>query len=974
MCPTTKPSWLPKALRFERVGKPLVISCIVALASPPAYSVDLDPDALQAIERMESPGRASLGSESLPMNDNREAWERKDLDAPSMYMHPAMAGTSASLTSADDAFWSDGFGIPAPQQGTNSTIWALLEFGDALVVGGDFSLAGNVAANRIARWDGTQWATLGSGLNGTVFALASYNGELIAGGTFTTAGGASATYIARWDGSAWAPLGAGVNAPVRALQVHDGILYVGGDFSSAGGASANQVAAWDGTSWSALGPGLGGGFIALGVRALTVYNGQVVAGGFFTNSGNRSINRIATWDGTAWQPVGVWTIDTVYSLIVHDGDLIAGSVVWNPDFGSWPQMIRRFDGVSWLPMGTGPLDHPYPNAVRWLAIFNGQLIATGQFPRAGGTTVNFVSRWDGTGWRALASGTNNNVFALAEFDGKLFAGGEFTQATGVPAQRLASWDGSAWSGLPVAPTGVGLNGTVWDLYEHGGRLIAGGEFTMAGAVLASRVAAFDGSAWTALGLGLNGRVFAFTTYQGDLVAGGEFTRSGQSRALYLARWDGSAWQEFQGGVGGPVHALTVFEDELVVGGDFESAGSTAARKIARWTGSEWQAIGDGFEGGFEDLGVRALVVFKHRLYVGGHFTLSGSQALSYIARWDRDDGSWQPVGDGLPAAGYALLADEKRLYAGSVVWSQGTGTWADVVRQWPGNWKSLGDGELAPPFPNAGRALAFRGGRLILGGQFPDAAGAAVNYLAKWDGNSWLPFGSGTNAPVLAVANFQGNLYVGGQFTAAGNKPSLFMARWQGPPDVVFTAQDFQVLAMEGAVRVSWALTPDVASAVEELYVERRAADGSFVDVSGPMLPLPAMTVDDLVDPRQVQTYRLQLIPLFGNPVATGAISNRPARKHGSRSELLSVEQVESEALQIRFEIAESDTPIRIAFYDIRGRLIGQLEGGMYAPGVYSQRWNLADGSGVAVPRGVYLVALESGSERATRKVVVVRP
>jgi hypothetical protein len=60
--------------------------------------------------------------------------------------------------------------------------------------------------------------------------------ELVAGGFFTTAGGVAAEYIAKWDGSSWSPLGGGMNDWVDALEVFDdGIglsaLYAGGYFS-----------------------------------------------------------------------------------------------------------------------------------------------------------------------------------------------------------------------------------------------------------------------------------------------------------------------------------------------------------------------------------------------------------------------------------------------------------------------------------------------------------------------------------------------------------------------------------------------------------------------------------------------------------------------------------------------------------------------------------------------------------------------
>jgi hypothetical protein len=84
-------------------------------------------------------------------------------------------------------------------------------------------------------------------MNGGVRSLAVYDDgsgpALYAGGTFNIAGGVAAERIAKWNGSSWAPLGSGVSGGastnVMALVVHDDgggpALYAGGTFTVAGG-------------------------------------------------------------------------------------------------------------------------------------------------------------------------------------------------------------------------------------------------------------------------------------------------------------------------------------------------------------------------------------------------------------------------------------------------------------------------------------------------------------------------------------------------------------------------------------------------------------------------------------------------------------------------------------------------------------------------------------------------------------------
>ena len=86
-------------------------------------------------------------------------------------------------------------------------------------------------------------------MNHWVHALTVYNGELIAGGEFTNAGGVPANYIAKWNGISWSPLGSGTNAEVDALTVFNGELIAGGRFTNAGGVDVNFIAKWNGTSW-----------------------------------------------------------------------------------------------------------------------------------------------------------------------------------------------------------------------------------------------------------------------------------------------------------------------------------------------------------------------------------------------------------------------------------------------------------------------------------------------------------------------------------------------------------------------------------------------------------------------------------------------------------------------------------------------------------------------------------------------------
>ncbi len=59
-------------------------------------------------------------------------------------------------------------------------------------------------------------------------------------------------------------------------------------------------------------------------NALTVYRGELVAGGSFTTAGSIAASNIARWDGAAWHPLGGGTNGAVLALSSHVDSLFVG--------------------------------------------------------------------------------------------------------------------------------------------------------------------------------------------------------------------------------------------------------------------------------------------------------------------------------------------------------------------------------------------------------------------------------------------------------------------------------------------------------------------------------------------------------------------------------------------------------------------------------------------------------------------------
>src|SRR5262245_36393918 len=470
---------------------------------------------------------------------------------------------------------------------------------------------------------------------------------------------------------------------------------------------------------------------------------------------------------------------------------------WVPTFGERPGVTGPGGGnvfaLTAFDDGSGPA-----------------LYVAGGFQTAGGVAASEIAKWNGSSWSALGSGTQTGrtVFALAVYDDgsgpALYAGGNFTTAGGAAASRVAKWNGSSWSAL-----GSGLDNTVRVLavFDDGSgpALYAGGDFTTAGGTAANRIARWNGSSWSALASGLDGAVRALAAYDDGsgpaLYAGGSFATAGGLPASRIAKWNGSSWSALGSGmsggsVSGPaVDSLAAYDDGggplLYAGGDFTSAGGVAANHIASWDGSGWSALGSGL-GGVSSPSANALMVFDDGggpvLQVGGFFTTAGGGPAMHTAKWDGS--SWSALAGSVGPDGSVRAIEAFDDGSGPALFWGGSlkhaaGQAVNNVAKWDGSsWSPLGSGlddfvvDALTVFDDGD------GPALYAGGDFTQASGVAAKDIAKWDGSSWAALGSGFNFRVLALRVFDDGggaaLYAGGEFTTAGGASAGKIAKWDG--------------------------------------------------------------------------------------------------------------------------------------------------------------------------------------------------
>jgi hypothetical protein len=587
------------------------------------------------------------------------------------------------------------------------------------------------------------WSTVdglsGLGSNADVQAIYINGSDVYIGGTFLQAGNIPASNIAHWDGSTWHALGSGVDGTVYALTMDSsGNLYAGGDFTTAGGITAKYIAMWNGSAWQAMGDGFSNAVYAL------LYNGtSIYAGGAFWQTGSTDINCIARWDGNTWNG-----------------------------------LVMEYGGSSYTGLNSD---------VRALAWDGTTLYAGGSFSDMGnspGLNLQYVAGWNQTTstWSALNGGvtTGTRVYSLL-YTSALYVGGTFTQVGGsVSASNVARYDPSTttWTAL-----GTGTNGIVRSLVYDGATVVAGGGFN----IPYSRVARWDGSAWSGYNTGLVDDVYALG-YSGDvgLFAGGKIPNinGGTDPINNITWWDSGTgeWVSLtSGGISGVlqgiIYALAWDESgNLYVGGDFGDAGAAGTSSLVRYTAASktWSTVGGAAEGT-----VRALLWDDTNdcLYVGGFFqnVNGGTQMVNHVAKYTPATDTWEALGYGLGNIVYALAIDSGgTLYAGgnftTICGNQNCTSGnigANRIAKFNGgSWSVLGGG-----LNSSVRALAVDGSdRLYVAGQFTrvDVGGLDiyVNGIARWSGAAWQDIGSlsGSNAWGNALARDGNTIYVGGLF------------------------------------------------------------------------------------------------------------------------------------------------------------------------------------------------------------------
>lgn len=345
------------------------------------------------------------------------------------------------------------------------------------------------------------------------------------------------------------------------------------------------------------------------------------------------------------------------------------------------------------------------------------------------------------------------------------------------------------TGFAAGTGGIGVS-------RHGlsindGKLWVAGAFTNAGGIFAKSAAMWDGQSWNPL----------FDPRPDPVPNAYRGTNIGW--ALYYCP-DGSYCTEF-------FMSVAARGTEAFYGGSYlkelgPSDGFVDA--AARWSGTGWEPWVFKYDATAVAAQVRNIKATPNKIYLAGSFVFQPTNAssLNYsnlpwsqnIATWDGTN--WGTLGGGVfdyrdPVpplsgtrypyiSGLAVGKTGEVYVSGNFIMNTPNG-WATNIAKWNGvTWQPLGSGLLLSSSAAPTDLALADNGDLYAGGALTNAGGIPVRNIARWDGVAWSPLAegntNGVSGQVEAIAIRGRDVYVGGYFTQAGSKTANFIALWNG--------------------------------------------------------------------------------------------------------------------------------------------------------------------------------------------------
>lgn len=769
------------------------------------------------------------------------------------------------------------------------------------------------------------------GADGLIWATAVSGNTLFIGGEFTHVGPMAGTVgiVSKTNGDLLRYLDA--RGTINAMAPDGaGGWYVGGNFYSIAGTTHFHLAhvLSDGSisSWN---PSPNDNVYALLVVGNTLY----VGGGFGEISG-LTRGHLAAYDRTtealsSWNPLAkkFGSVDegAVYSLAAEGSTIYVGG-----DFHECGGQSRTNVAAVDAAVGTATGWAPGANgivsalAVGTSAIYVGGTFTTsGGFPRSNLAAVNKTTGV-ATSWNPGASATVRALLATAS---TLYVAGDFHTIAGQPRRYLAALDAATAAATAWDPN---PNASVHTLVLDGSSLLAAGLFSSIGGQSRRFLAGLDTGtgAATAWNPEPNQVCYAIALDGTEVGLGGTFYGfrwpvRNRAASVALDTRQLTAWD--------PNANFTIFElvtngSVVYLAGGFTSIGGQARQCLAAIDATTGAATG--WNPNPAAGGVSALALNGNTLYVGGSFTSIGGQARNRLATIDATTALALPWNPNVNNIVDCIALSGSTVYVGGTFTSVGGQPRSDLAAI------DAVTGAVAPWIPEANakvRCLLVDGATVYAGGDFTAVGGRFQKGVAALDATTgaarvWNP-GLTYVSPIIVftLALDGGNLYIGGAFDHVAGQPHAYVA--------AVSVNDAQPTVWDAGVNY------DVLSL--SLIGSEVLLGGNFTDVR-----------------TERQNY-LGEIP--------GSVLDAPENPQG-RSLLLEQNAPNPARLGtwLRFSLPAA-AEVSLSVYDVTGRELSRVvRGEPLAAGMHRLR---VDTSRMAP--GVYLVRLDAGSSRETRRMVV---
>ncbi len=514
------------------------------------------------------------------------------------------------------------------------------------------------------------------------------------------------------------------------------------------------------------------------IHALEAWNDGLLIGGSFHQAGSVRASNAAIWTGSEWEALADFD-GPVLEWAIFQGQLVAAGQFRQVD--STPaQSLALLSSEGWTALGAEleNRDDPDRCIVRTVLAQDDRLFVGGEFTHAGDQLANGFAVWDGTEWTGLGAGlipqydgVPATVEALASFESGVAVGGSFRGTKDVSSSGLIHWTDAGWASIDG-----GVDGVVLALRPTDAGLAVGGNFRRDDLDVPLRsFGIWDGASWETMGAritGIDPTIWDIEFYGEDLVLAGAFSNVGGLGINKIAWWDGTTWRSFSSGIvsDGQINDIENFGSALIAGGTFIRAGGHSAYGLATWGGRSWNPIGVGFG---MDGPVFALTAGDGFLIAGGDFERAGRRAGERCSMWN--GGEWLDLEANFNGRVHTATTRPGEIFAGGLfTFFEGRAS-RHVAYRSDNEWLTPGGGAAAVVWD-----LTVWNDQVVATGAFRRAGNRPASRIATWDGSLWTPFGAGLDDTGRALQVYHDDLVIAGDFASAGGVDAQRIVLWNG--------------------------------------------------------------------------------------------------------------------------------------------------------------------------------------------------